>query len=409
AFSKMKHTPSVGVLLFLLAASTTGTHAASIHRRNPQGDGNRVEADGVRIGPAGLGDGKTSRLNPAFAPFDNKVKGTTNITGACQRDEDCFSACCDGRRCRAPDALKGAETCRDGLRPDFTNGLRFVQGPVDQAIAPGSGNDAGNQGQQNNNNQQNNNGNNNGNGNGGGNGGNGGDGNRVEADGVRVGPAGLGDGKTSRLNPAFAPFDDKVKGTTFITQACTRDEDCFSACCDGRRCRAPDALKGAETCRDGLRPDFTNGLRFVQGPVDQAIAPGSGNAAGAGNQGQNNNNNNNNNGGNQGQQNNNNGGGNGGDGNRVEADGVRVGPAGLGDGKTSRLNPAFAPFDNKVKGTTNITGACQRDEDCFSACCDGRRCRAPDALKGNETCRDGLRPDFSNGLRFVQGPVDQAI
>ncbi|KAJ3080769.1 hypothetical protein HK102_002821, partial [Quaeritorhiza haematococci] len=268
---KMKFTTASLFALLVAAAGTV--NAASIHRRVPQGDGNVVEADGVRVGPQGLGDGKTSRLNPAFAPFDDKVKGTTSITQPCTRDEDCFSACCDGRRCRAPDALKGAETCRDGLRPDFTNGLRFVQGPVDQAIAPESGNDAGNQGQQNNNQnnnnnngvnqgQQNNNQNNNN---------NGGDGNRVEADGVRVGPQGLGDGKTSRLNPAFAPFDDKVKGTTSITGACTRDEDCFSACCDGRRCRAPDALKGNETCRDGLRPDFSNGLRFVQGPVDQAI------------------------------------------------------------------------------------------------------------------------------------------
>ncbi|KAJ3080770.1 hypothetical protein HK102_002822 [Quaeritorhiza haematococci] len=293
-------TSTASLFAFFVAAAGT-VNAASIHRRIPQGDGNVVEADGVRVGPAGLGDGKTSRLNPAFAPFDDKVKGTTSITQPCTRDEDCFSACCDGRRCRAPDALKGDETCRDGLRPDFTNGLRFVQGPVDQAIAPGSGESAtpggGNQDEPNNNDdngsdqaQQNDNGDDDGaqdlqNDDGGDQGQQnddqnndadnqnnaGGDGNVVEADGVRVGPQGLGDGKTSRLNPAFAPFDDKVKGTTSITQPCTRDEDCFSACCDGRRCRAPDALKGAETCRDGLRPDFTNGLRFVQGPVDQAI------------------------------------------------------------------------------------------------------------------------------------------
>ncbi|KAJ3383914.1 hypothetical protein HDU92_003895, partial [Lobulomyces angularis] len=61
----------------------------------------------------------------------------------------------------------------------------------------------------------------------------------------------------------------------FTTGPCTKDEECQSACCDGTKCRAPDALKGAETCRDGLAPDFTNGLKFVTKPV-----------SGAGNQGQ---------------------------------------------------------------------------------------------------------------------------
>jgi hypothetical protein len=33
-------------------------------------------------------------------------------------------------------------------------------------------------------------------------------------------------------------------------------------------------------------------------------------------------------------------------------------------------------------------------------------CRAPDALRGIQTCRDGTRPDFSSGqLRFVTAAV----
>ena len=77
---------------------------------------------------------KNSRTNgPAFAPFDNKPVGTMFTTGPCSKDEDCISACCDGTRCRAPDALTpGKQTCRDGLTPDFTQGLKFVK----IAVAP---------------------------------------------------------------------------------------------------------------------------------------------------------------------------------------------------------------------------------------------------------------------------------
>ncbi|KAJ2997017.1 hypothetical protein HDV02_005961 [Globomyces sp. JEL0801] len=70
-------------------------------------------------------DSKTA--GPAFAIFDNQPCGPINITGPCTRDDECGSSCCDGKKCRAPDALKGAETCRSGLAPDFTNGLKFVK------------------------------------------------------------------------------------------------------------------------------------------------------------------------------------------------------------------------------------------------------------------------------------------
>ncbi|KAJ3307862.1 hypothetical protein HDV04_002448 [Boothiomyces sp. JEL0838] len=84
-------------------------------------------------------DHKTSAINPGFAPFDNLKTGPNPDTVACKVDQDCQSACCDGKKCRAPDALKpGVESCRNGLTPNFNGGLHFVQIGSGKAAAGGA-------------------------------------------------------------------------------------------------------------------------------------------------------------------------------------------------------------------------------------------------------------------------------
>ncbi|KAI8900704.1 hypothetical protein BC833DRAFT_239886 [Globomyces pollinis-pini] len=292
-------------------------------------------------------DSKTA--GPAFAIFDNQPCGPINITGPCTRDDECGSSCCDGKKCRAPDALKGAETCRSGLAPDFTNGLKFVN----KGANGGAGNNAG------------------------ANAGNGNVGAAAPATGGAVDTSKCAkDRKDSKTaGPAFAIFDNQPCGPINITGPCTRDDECGSSCCDGKKCRAPDALKGAETCRSGLAPDFTNGLKFV----NKGGNGGAGNGAGAN-------------------------AGNGNVGAAAPATGGAVDTSKCAkDRKDSKTaGPAFAIFDNQPCGPINITGPCTRDDECGSSCCDGKKCRAPDALKGAETCRSGLAPDFTNGLKFVK-------
>ncbi|KAI8901683.1 hypothetical protein BC833DRAFT_101726 [Globomyces pollinis-pini] len=75
---------------------------------------------------------------------------------------------------------------------------------------------------------------------------------------------------TSKLGGRqFASFDNKCKGTKFTTAKSTKDEECCTGCSDGQLCRAPDALKGVQTCRDGTAPDFSKGLKFVKKRVSK--------------------------------------------------------------------------------------------------------------------------------------------
>ena len=77
---------------------------------------------------------KTSALDRGFAPFDNAPvgPGIDSVT-SCSSDSECASACCDGKKCRAPDAIKqGVQTCRNGLTPSFNDlppgqCVKFVQ------------------------------------------------------------------------------------------------------------------------------------------------------------------------------------------------------------------------------------------------------------------------------------------
>ena len=85
----------------------------------------------------------------------------------------------------------------------------------------------------------------------------------------------------TQSNPpnAFAPFDvSKIPCTGFIrdTGVGTTDEVCESACSDGKFCRAPDALKGVQTCRSGVAPSFGVGgaLSFVTKAVSDPICGG---------------------------------------------------------------------------------------------------------------------------------------
>ncbi|KAJ3256125.1 hypothetical protein HK103_005694 [Boothiomyces macroporosus] len=83
-------------------------------------------------------DAKTSTSpqgGPQFALFDKRCKGTQNTTSKSDKDELCCTGCSDGVLCRAPDALKGIQTCRDGTAPDFSSGsLKFVK----KAVSPAS-------------------------------------------------------------------------------------------------------------------------------------------------------------------------------------------------------------------------------------------------------------------------------
>ena len=76
------------------------------------------------------------------------------------------------------------------------------------------------------------------------------------------------------------------------------------------------------------------------------------------------------------------------------------------DRKTSAINGAFAPFDNLPFGNGRDDSQCTNDGDCQSACCDGKICRAPDDLKNQQTCRNGLSPVFdgagSLSFRYLQ-------
>ncbi|KAJ3319292.1 hypothetical protein HDV06_006400 [Boothiomyces sp. JEL0866] len=82
------------------------------------------------------------------------------------------------------------------------------------------------------------------------------------------------------------------------------------------------------------------------------------------------------------------------------------------DAKTSTTpqgGPQFALFDNRCKGELATTSKSDKDELCCTGCSDGLLCRAPDALKGIQTCRDGTAPDFSSGkVKFVKKSVSPA-
>ncbi|KAJ3267811.1 hypothetical protein HDV01_003957 [Terramyces sp. JEL0728] len=121
------------------------TQAASNNNNNNQNTSNQPAQSSGQC-PAGSSfavssqchDAKTSTSplgGPQFALFDNRCKGTGFTTSKSDKDELCCTGCSDGLLCRAPDALKGVQTCRDGTAPDFSSGtVKFVK----KAVSPAS-------------------------------------------------------------------------------------------------------------------------------------------------------------------------------------------------------------------------------------------------------------------------------
>ncbi|KAJ3310221.1 hypothetical protein HDV04_005160 [Boothiomyces sp. JEL0838] len=59
-------------------------------------------------------------------------------------------------------------------------------------------------------------------------------------------------------------FSTFPAGKQFTTGACTADSDCQSACCDGKKCRSPSALRpNVESCRNGLTTNPKGDGTFV--------------------------------------------------------------------------------------------------------------------------------------------------
>ncbi|KAI8893218.1 hypothetical protein BC833DRAFT_609199 [Globomyces pollinis-pini] len=249
--------------------------------------------------------------NVGKAFFDTLPKGTQFTTGDCKEDKDCQTGCCgQNNKCRNPEAFNSVkEFCQNGLTIDFPKrnsggGLSFIQSPeaaeffkqkggqnvgnagqngaqnagnngqnkppqnngggvktvtvtktIDcQATPPPANNNNNNQNNNNQNNQNNNNQNNQNNN-------NQNNGQCPQGSSKQV-PGQCQDAKTSTSKlggPQFALFDDRCKGTGFTTSKSTKDEECCTGCSDGQLCRAPDALKGVQTCRDGTFPDFSTG------------------------------------------------------------------------------------------------------------------------------------------------------
>ena len=256
-------------------------------------------------------------------------------------------------------------------------------------------------------------------------------------------------------------FDSVQKGTQFTTGPCKVDADCQTGCCgQNLKCRNPPAFQNdGEFCGNGLTIDFAarntgKGNFFIlsEKAVSSGFctasggagAAGAGSGAGAGG-----------NAGGAGGNAKDAGAGapppaggaavvtttvlqdcaatplaNGGTGSQPAAGGAAQQPAAAAaggacpagssfdvspkctDAKTSTTpqgGPQFALFDKRCKGEQNTTSKSDKDELCCTGCSDGLLCRAPDALKGVQTCRDGTAPDFSSGsVKFVKKAVSDA-
>lgn len=244
-------------------------------------------------------------------------------------------------------------------------------------------------------------------------------------------------------------FDSVQKGTQFTTGPCKADADCQTGCCgQNLKCRNPSAFQNdGEFCTNGLTIDFAarntgKGNFFIlsQKAVSSGFCTVSGGAGGgagaaAGGAGAD-------------------AGGNAGapppaggavvvtttvqqdctatplvNGGAAQQPAAAAAggaanagacPAGSSfdvspkckDAKTSTTpqgGPQFALFDKRCKGEQNTTSKSDKDELCCTGCSDGLLCRAPDALKGVQTCRDGTAPDFSSGsVKFVKKAVSDA-
>ncbi len=59
-----------------------------------------------------------------------------------------------------------------------------------------------------------------------------------------------------------------------------------------------------------------------------------------------------------------------------------------------------------AKGKQFTTGPCQKDGECETGCCDGKKCRNPEALqqKKGETCQTGCTTSFNE-----QGNVGKCV
>ncbi|KAJ3320438.1 hypothetical protein HDV06_005261 [Boothiomyces sp. JEL0866] len=240
--------------------------------------------------------------------FFKDQPGKQFTTGPCKVDNDCQTSCCgqNNLKCRNPEAFNSdAEFCGNGLTIDFAarnagKGTFFVVSPKFTGPNPfqngqisgntqSNNNQGNNQGVQtvtvtktidcqatplannNGNNQNNNNQNNN---------------PPAQVQNSSQCPAGSSfavspqchDAKTSTSplgGPQFALFDNRCKGTGFTTSKADKDEQCCTGCSDGLLCRAPDALKGIQTCRDGTAPDFSTGkVKFVKKSVSPASCGG---------------------------------------------------------------------------------------------------------------------------------------
>ncbi|KAJ3273612.1 hypothetical protein HDV01_004221 [Terramyces sp. JEL0728] len=233
-------------------------------------------------------------------------------------------------------------------------------------------------------------------------------------------------------NSVTNDFFKQQSGKQFTTGPCKVDSDCDSSCCgqNNLKCRNPQAFQSdAEFCSNGLTIDFEarntgKGTFFVVSPKfkGQTGQITGGSAQSNDNQGNKNNQNN------QGVQtvtvtktidcqatpaaNNNLNTGNAQSSSQCPAGSSFAVSPQCHDSKTSTTpqgGPQFALFDNRCKGTQNTTSKSDKDELCCTGCSDGLLCRAPDALKGVQTCRDGTAPDFSSGsVKFVKKSVSPA-
>ncbi|THU80486.1 hypothetical protein K435DRAFT_768048 [Dendrothele bispora CBS 962.96] len=185
----------------------------------------------------------TSTYVPRAAP------GSQFITGPCQSDADCASACCgfNSGKCAGPVIAQERDGgCGFGDPSPNNNAAQAIQGPNAEA-APGvtSGSSS--------------------------------------SSGSNNAGSGAAAGAASSSNAGTSPAPSTAPGTQFITGPCTSDADCASGCCGFNSGKCAGAVVAQERdggCGFGDPTPNNNAAQAIQGPNAQA-APGVNNGSGA--------------------------------------------------------------------------------------------------------------------------------
>lgn len=181
-------------------------------------------------------------------------------------------------------------------------------------------------------------------------------------------------------NAAEAPKSGS--GTQFVTGACKVDNDCVSGCCEVKslKCRNALALNSAQMCHSGFTPTF-DGAACAAGAVapPSALTPETTSTPSATDTPA-----------------------------SPSTPSITETPASstASDSAAPPLataapaTPAGGPNASQApkpgSGTQFVTGACTKDDDCASGCCEvnSKKCRNALALNASQKCGSGFSPIF---------------